>query len=71
MATLEKAEDLGSKALRFTILTACRTSEVLDSTWAEIDLVAGIWTIPVSRMKQGKSTGFAIEVPASVRGNGY
>ncbi|WP_371925533.1 tyrosine-type recombinase/integrase [Pseudomonas sp. ANT_J28] len=54
VATLEKAEDLSAKALRFTILTACRTSEVLDSTWAEIDLVAGIWTIPASRMKAGK-----------------
>jgi integrase len=50
VATLEEAEDLSSKALRFTILTACRTSEVLNATWAEIDLVAGIWTIPASRM---------------------
>jgi integrase len=54
METLEKAEDLSSKALRFTILTACRTSEVLEATWAEVDLVAGIWTIPASRMKAGK-----------------
>ncbi|WP_259674771.1 tyrosine-type recombinase/integrase [Pseudomonas fluorescens] len=54
VATLEKAQDLSSKALRFTILTVCRTSEVLDATWAEIDLVAGIWTIPASRMKAGK-----------------
>lgn len=54
VATLEKAEDLGAKALRFTILTACRTSEVLEATWAEIDLVAGTWTIPASRMKAGK-----------------
>lgn len=54
VATLEEAQDLSSKALRFTILTACRTSEVLDATWAEIDLVAEIWTIPASRMKAGK-----------------
>lgn len=54
METLEKAEDLSSKALRFTILTACRTSEVLEATWTEVDLVAGIWTIPASRMKTGK-----------------
>ena len=32
MATLEKAEELSAKALRFTILTACRTSEVLEAT---------------------------------------
>ncbi|MEO4017809.1 site-specific integrase [Pseudomonas rossensis] len=54
LRTLEKAQDLSAKALHFTILTACRTSEVPDSTWAEIDLVAGIWTIPASRMKAGK-----------------
>lgn len=46
VATLEKAQDLSAKALRFTILTACRTSEVLSSTWAEVDLVAGVLTIP-------------------------
>ena len=54
MAPLEKAEDLSSKALRFTILTACRTSEVLESTWAEIDVAARVWTIPAPRMKAGK-----------------
>ncbi|WP_455921521.1 tyrosine-type recombinase/integrase [Pseudomonas putida] len=54
MEPLEKAEDLSAKALRFTILTACRTSEVLGSTWAEIDLASKVWTIPASRMKAGK-----------------
>ena len=54
MVTLQKAEHLSFKALRFTILTACRTNEVLEATWAEIDLTAGTWTIPASRMKAGK-----------------
>jgi integrase len=36
-------------ALEFTILTACRTSEVLDMRWEEIE--ADVWTIPASRMK--------------------
>lgn len=54
MVTLEKVEHLSVKALRFTILTACRTSEVLEAAWAEIDLAAGIWTIPASRMKAEK-----------------
>lgn len=54
MEPLEKAEDLSVKALRFTILTACRTNEVLGSTWAEVDLAAKVWTIPASRMKAGK-----------------
>jgi integrase len=54
MATLDKADDLSSKALSFTILTACRTSEALEATWTEIDLATGIWTISASRMKAGK-----------------
>lgn len=40
-------------ALRFTILTACRSGEVRMASWSEIDLDAQIWTIPESRMKGG------------------
>ncbi|MCP1446015.1 integrase [Pseudomonas sp. GGS8] len=54
VATFEEAKDLISKPPQFTVLTACRFSEVLLSTWAEIDLVAGIRTIPASRVKAGK-----------------
>lgn len=38
-----------------TILTCCRTSEVLEARWDELDLNEGIWTIPEERMKAGKS----------------
>ena len=41
-------------ALRFTILTACRTSEVLKARWEEIDLDASTWIIPAERMKAGR-----------------
>lgn len=37
--------------LEFLILTACRTSEVLEATWDEIDIEAAVWTIPKARMK--------------------
>lgn len=40
-----------SLALQFLILTATRTSEVLQAKWIEIDLDKGIWTIPAERMK--------------------
>jgi integrase len=40
-----------SAALEFTILTAARTGETIAATWNEIDLTAGIWTIPAARMK--------------------
>ena len=38
-------------ALRFLILTAARTTEVLEADWSEIDLQHKIWTVPASRMK--------------------
>jgi integrase len=38
-------------AFEFLILTATRTSEVLNATWREIDLDGATWTIPAKRMK--------------------
>lgn len=54
MADLRAREALAARALEFAILTAARTGEVIGATWAEIDLVAAVWTIPASRMKAGK-----------------
>lgn len=52
-AELEKRTTTAAKALQFTILTACRTSEVLEAKWDEIDVDARLWTIPAERMKGG------------------
>ena len=52
-AELEKRTATAANALQFTILTACRTSEVLETKWDEIDVDARIWTIPADRMKSG------------------
>ena len=41
-------------ALRFLILTAARTNEVLGADWREIDLAARSWIVPANRMKAGK-----------------
>ncbi|MFM9844298.1 MAG: tyrosine-type recombinase/integrase [Dongiaceae bacterium] len=41
-------------ALELLILTAARTSEVLDATWSEFDLKTGLWTIAAERMKGGR-----------------
>lgn len=54
MATLAAESGTAAKALRFAILTACRTNEVIGATWAEIDLASAVWTIPADRMKAGK-----------------
>jgi len=50
---LEAKNSNPSKALKFLILTACRSGEVLNATWNEIDLDNKTWTIPASRMKAG------------------
>lgn len=54
-AELDRRTATAAKALQFTILTACRTSEVLDMRWDEIDWDVCLWTIPEKRMKGGKS----------------
>jgi integrase len=40
-----------ARALEFTILTACRTNEVLGATWEEVDFAKKVWTVPKFRMK--------------------
>jgi integrase len=42
---------VGARALQFQIQTASRSGEVFGATWNEIDLQAGVWTIPATRMK--------------------
>ena len=53
-AELDKRTAMAAKALQFTILTAARTSEVLDMTWPEVDFDTRLWTVPAERMKGGK-----------------
>lgn len=54
MAVLEQRNGVAARALAFTILTAARSGETRGMTWREVDLEAGIWTIPAQRMKAGK-----------------
>lgn len=51
MERLAGLTGISTLALRFTILTAARSGEVLGATWSEIDLEAGVWTVPAERMK--------------------
>jgi integrase len=54
IAGLRARDAFAALALEFTILTAARTSEVLNATWAEVDLEKAVWTIPAARMKAGR-----------------
>ena len=51
MVALRAAQGAGARAMELIILTATRTSEVLNAKWAEFDLDAGLWVIPKERMK--------------------
>jgi integrase len=51
MELLKAQEGVGALALRFTILTAARTSEVTGLKWSELDLDEKIWTVPGARIK--------------------
>ena len=53
MTLLAAQTGTGAVAMRFAILTAARTSEVLGATWDEIDIEAASWTVPAERMKAG------------------
>lgn len=51
MEKLRARESKGRLSLEFAILTAARTSEVLEMPWEELDLEAALWRIPAARMK--------------------
>jgi len=54
MADLVREEGVAVLALRFAILTAARTGEVIGVRWSEIDTGAAVWTVPEGRMKAGR-----------------
>ena len=54
MHDLWAREGTSALALEFLILTAARTSEVINATWAEIDSDNNYWTIAADRMKSNR-----------------
>ena len=50
-ADLQSRSAMAAKALMLTCLTGSRTGEVLGAKWDEMDLDAGLWTVPAERMK--------------------
>jgi len=50
MIALREREGISARALEFLILTAARSGEVRGMMWRELDLEAGVWTIPATRM---------------------
>lgn len=54
IAKLKERHSAGRLALEALILTAARSGEIRGATWSELDLEAGVWTIPAVRMKMGR-----------------
>ncbi len=54
MKDLRIRPGIAARALEFAILTAARSGEVRGMTWDEIDMDAGIWVVPETRIKAGK-----------------
>src|SRR6516165_3951034 len=54
MVELGQIDTVGAMALRFLILTAARTGEVLGAQWPEIDWMENTWTVPAVRIKSNR-----------------
>jgi integrase len=64
MAKLEREAGVSSAAVRFLVLTAARLKEVRLARWPEINLAAGLWTVPGARMKGGRQHTVPLSPPA-------
>jgi len=75
MLALAGQKGMATLALRFGVLTAARTGEVLSARWEEIDMTAKLWTVPAERMKGGREhrvplASAALDVLAEADPNG-
>lgn len=61
---LKQRPGLSASAVEFALLTATRSGEVRGALWSEINLEAGIWTIPGTRMKAGLEHRVPLTEPA-------
>ena len=68
-----RARPVVKLAFEFLVLTAGRSGEVRGAEWRELDVTAGVWTIPATRMKAKREHRVplcrrAVEVLAAARG---
>ena len=64
LADLSIAGGIAASMLRFLIFTACRTNEVVDARWSEIDRPSSTWKIPGERMKMNQDHVVPLSEPA-------
>jgi integrase len=63
MATLARQDGISALALRFAILTAARTNEVIGASWSEVDMRYAVWIIPAERMKAAREHRVPLSEP--------
>jgi integrase len=66
-------DGVAARALRFAILTAARSGEVIGARWTEINTEARLWIVPAGRMKAGREhrvplSDEALAILAALRG---
>ena len=54
IARLRERSSVGRVALEALILTAARSGEIRGATWDELNLEAGLWSVPPERMKMAR-----------------
>ena len=64
MAELRSKGTMGRLGLEAAILTAARSGEVREATWDQLDLDAGLWTIPLEDMKAKREHVVPLSAPA-------
>lgn len=63
-AALRGRNGTAARAVEFLALTVARSGEVRGMTWAEVDLKAGVWTVPADRMKARREHRVPLSAPA-------
>ena len=64
MAALRSKQSMSATCLAFIILTAARSGEAINATWAEFDLEQATWAVPASRMKSKRKHVVPLSKPA-------
>lgn len=64
MSELAQRRGLSARALELLIFTCCRSGEVLNAQWPEVDFEQRLWTIPAERMKMKKPHAVPLTDPA-------
>jgi integrase len=67
MAALRKHGGVSHRALEVAALTGLREGSVAIAEWSEIDLEAGIWTVPIENLKDKLTRTQTLRVPLSNR----